>query len=150
FTALGASISQFYYFRANSLVFSVFFVQLVSYPMGVFLARVLPKKRFRLPLRLGSFTLNPGPFNRKEHMLIGVAASTGGTSAYAIDILAVQRLFYNREMTALGSILLLLTTQLIGYGLAGFLHRFLVKPAAMIWPSNLVQVALYNTLHGTQ
>lgn len=37
-----------------------------------------------------SFSLNPGPFNIKEHCLIVIIASTGGGSAYATDILAIQ------------------------------------------------------------
>ncbi|KAI9596959.1 OPT oligopeptide transporter protein-domain-containing protein [Syncephalis fuscata] len=116
--------------------------------MGILMAMSLPRRQFNV---LGwSFSFNPGPFNMKEHMLIGVSANTGGTAAYAIDIIAVQRLFYGRHVGPLEAILLLLTTQCIGYGMAGMLRRFLVTPASMIWPSNLVQVALYNTLHGTE
>jgi hypothetical protein len=37
-----------------------------------------------------SFNFNPGPFNIKEHCLIVIMASTGGGSAYATDILAIQ------------------------------------------------------------
>lgn len=37
-------------------------------PLGKFLAKVLPSRRFSLLGR--EFSLNPGPFNRKEHMLI--------------------------------------------------------------------------------
>jgi hypothetical protein len=40
-----------------------------------------------------------------------------------------------------------LTTQMIGLGLAGLCGRYLVKPASMIWPSNLPNCALFNTLH---
>lgn len=42
---------------------------------------------------------------------------------------------------------LTLATQLIGFGLAGLVRRFLVWPASMIWPSNLVVCTLLNTLH---
>lgn len=37
-----------------------------------------------------TFNFNPGPFNIKEHCLIVIMASTGGGSAYATDILAIQ------------------------------------------------------------
>ncbi len=66
---------------------------------------------------------------------------------------------------------MLLSTQILGYGLAGFLRKCkvlfwnyfytiyyfniifcnkidLVRPANMIWPSNLVFTSMYNTLHG--
>ena len=41
----------------------------------------------------------------------------------------------------------ILGTQLIGYGLAGISRRYLVKPAAMMWPSILPTVALLNSFH---
>jgi OPT family small oligopeptide transporter len=148
FTVLGSALSQLFYFRSNALIFSIFFVQLISYLLGVLMAMVLPRKKYNI---LGwQFTLNPGPFNMKEHMLIGVSVNAGGTVAYAVDIIAVQHIFYKQNIGALGSILLLITTQCLGYGMAGFLRRFLVTPANMIWPSNLVQVALYNALHGAE
>lgn len=38
-------------------------------------------------------------------------------------------------------ILLAITTQCVGFGLAGLTHKFLVEPASMIWPQNLVSCA---------
>ena len=38
----------------------------------------------------------------------------------------------------------------IGCSLGGLTRRFLVKPPSMIWPSNLVNCALFNTLHSTE
>ncbi|KAI8050581.1 oligopeptide transporter [Syncephalis plumigaleata] len=112
------------------------------------MAKTLPRKKYSIFGKY--FYLNPGPFNMKEHMLITVSVNTGGTIAYAIDVLAVQRLYYNLDIKPLGSILLLLSTQCVGYGLAGAVRKFLVKPANMVWPSTLVQVALYNTLHAAE
>jgi OPT family small oligopeptide transporter len=43
-------------------------------------------------------------------------------------------------------ILLALSIQLIGFGCAGFLRRFLVYPPAMLWPVNLAQIALNRAL----
>jgi len=40
-----------------------------------------------------------------------------------------------------------ITNQMLGYGLAGVCRRWLVWPAAMIWPANLVNCALMYTLH---
>ncbi|RKP12890.1 OPT oligopeptide transporter protein-domain-containing protein, partial [Piptocephalis cylindrospora] len=136
FTALGAGISQFYYFRSNSPIYSIFFVQLASFFLGKLMARILPNKYFSI---WGwRFTLNRGPFNVKEHMLIGVAANAGGSVAYAVDIISVQKLYYAKEIPVVGALLLLLTTQCIGYGLSGIFRRFLIRPASMVWPANLV------------
>ena len=43
--------------------------------------------------------------------------------------------------------MLVCSTQLIGFSMGGILRRFLVWPAAMIWPASLVNTALLNTLH---
>lgn len=36
---------------------------------------------------------------------------------------------------------------MLGFGMAGFFTRFLVQPAAMIWPSTLINTALFSALH---
>lgn len=109
------------------------------------MARVLPKRVFNV---FGfKFSLNPSPFNVKEHVLVTIMANCGASTAYAVDIIVIQRVFYKQNFGFLANLLLILTSQLVGYGMAGILRRYLVYPAAMIWPSNLVTVALFNTLH---
>jgi hypothetical protein len=93
--------------------------------MGKFLARVMPNK----------WGLNPGPFNVKEHgtsasrytppllisrtVLITIMASVSYQSAYATDIIAVQRFFYNQTADngwGYGyQIMLVISTQMIGF-----------------------------------
>jgi len=43
-----------------------------------------------------------------------------------------------------------MSTQLIGFSIGGVARRFLVSPPSMIWPANLVNCALFNTLHSQQ
>lgn len=43
-----------------------------------------------------------------------------------------------------------MSTQLIGFSIGGIAHRILVAPPSMIWPTNLVTCALFNTLHSQQ
>ncbi|CAG8433450.1 1785_t:CDS:10 [Diversispora eburnea] len=146
FTVLGAAVSEFYYFRSNGGGYSIFFVLLVSYVFGNWMAKYLPNDEIKFyKWRL---TLNSGPFNIKEHVLIAVAAGAGGGSAYGTDIIAIQELFYNQHSGFVIGMLLLLSTQMIGFGLAGFLRKYLVRPANMLWPSNLVFSSLFSTLHG--
>jgi hypothetical protein len=45
---------------------------------------------------------------------------------------------------------MVMSTQLIGFSIGGVARRFLVQPPSMIWPSNLVNCALFNTLHAQQ
>ncbi|RIB14300.1 oligopeptide transporter 6-like protein [Gigaspora rosea] len=146
FTMLGAGISVFYYFRANVLLYSIFFVILASYIAGKWLEKILPTKNFRI--RNWEFSLNPGPFNYKEHACVAAAANAGGVAAYAVDIISIQELFYDTKVNFIVGFLLMVSTQMLGYGLAGFLRKHLVRPINMIWPQALVFSTLYNTLHG--
>ncbi|KAG0042685.1 hypothetical protein BGZ83_000186 [Gryganskiella cystojenkinii] len=136
FSILLSFFNQFFWFRSNPMFISALVIQLISYPIGKFMAKVLPTGR-----------LNPGPFSIKEHVLVGLTANCAASTAYAVDITVIQKVFYHQDFGFLANFLLILTTQMLGYGMAGVLRRYLVYPAAMIWPGTLVQVALFNTLH---
>lgn len=58
-------------------------------------------------------------------------ASSGGSAAYASDILAILELYYKTSLGAIAGLSLLLCTQLIGFSLSGLLQDLLVKPASM-------------------
>jgi OPT family small oligopeptide transporter len=118
---------------------------LIAFPAGRLTEKILPS--WEVPLGRFSFNLNPGRFNVKEHVLITVMANAAATSFDAIDIIVVQKLYYNQDWGYGGGILLVLTTSLLGFGFAGVLRRFLVRPAAMVWPINLVNATLFHTLH---
>lgn len=53
----------------------------------------------------------------------------------------------DQELPTIAGLLLLLSTQLIGFGLAGLTYPLLVRPVKMRWPAALVFVDLFNTLH---
>lgn len=82
-------------------------------------------------------------------MLVTIMATVGYSSAYATDIVAVQRVFYNQSWNFSYQWLMVMSTQLIGFSMGGVCRRFLVTPPSMIWPANLVYCALFNTLHST-
>jgi hypothetical protein len=63
------------------------------------------------------------------------------------DIVAVQRVYYNQVYNFSYQWLVVMSTQLIGFSIGGIARRFLVQPPSMIWPANLVNCALFNTLH---
>ncbi|KAK0566916.1 hypothetical protein OC844_000514 [Tilletia horrida] len=144
---LGAAVAQTFFYKSNSPSFSSYFVILVSLPTGRWLARVLPPKIVHVPF-FGSFSLNPGPFSIKEHLLIAVLTSSGASSSYASDILNIQELFFHQRMSSIASLTLLITTQVLGFGFAGLAQNALVKPPSMIFPSTLVTTSLFYTLHG--
>ena len=138
FSILTSTVSQLYYFKPQSASLSGVFILLITLFLGRLMSKVLP---------LG--ILNPGPFNLKEHVLITIMTNTASGGAYAIDILAVQNLYpYGKPPGPIASIALLLSSQLIGYGMAGMLRKWLVYPPHMIWPWSLPSVALFDTIHG--
>ncbi|KAF7816661.1 oligopeptide transporter 6-like [Senna tora] len=110
------------------------------------MARTLPTRLFFKDSRF-QFSLNPGPFNVKEHVLITIFANSGAGTVYATHILTAVKLFYQRKLTFFPALLLMLTTQVLGFGWAGLFRKFLVEPGEMWWPSNLVQVSLFSALH---
>lgn len=57
------------------------------------------------------FTLNPGPFNVKEHVLITIFANSGAGTVYAIHVVTVVKVFYKKHITFFVSLLVILTTQ---------------------------------------
>ncbi|KAF9974446.1 hypothetical protein BGZ73_002131 [Actinomortierella ambigua] len=145
FTLIVSFVNQFFYLRQNPVAITYTVVSLVSLPIGNLMARTFSTRKFRIFGRECSF--NPGPFNIKEHVLIGTAVACSSSTAYAVDIVILQRKYYNEDKGFLAGFLLILTTQITGFSLAGVLRKFLVKPAHMIWPANLVTVALFRTLH---
>jgi hypothetical protein len=53
----------------------------MSYPMGMLMARVIPKHmKF----------FNPGPFSIKEHVITYIIASSAGGKPYGVDNVIVQ------------------------------------------------------------
>ncbi|KAK7421248.1 hypothetical protein QQZ08_010025 [Neonectria magnoliae] len=120
-------------------------VQLISYPLGVGWYKWMPDYRFKF---LGNqVSLNPGPFNIKEHTIITMMTAAGSAASYAIDILLAQELFYKQYFNWGFQIILILSTQAMGFGVAGILRRFLIWPAAMVWPATLVTTTVMFSLH---
>ena len=90
---------------------------------------------------------NPHSFNSKEHLAIVIMSSSASSAAYATEVLATQKLYYGIIPSAIVAILLLLSSQLLGYGMAGVLRKSLVYPTKMLWPSILPLSSLIETLH---
>ncbi|KAG7534082.1 Tetrapeptide transporter OPT1/isp4 [Arabidopsis thaliana x Arabidopsis arenosa] len=139
-------LNQFFWYRTNPLSISSVSAQIAVVPIGHLMARVLPTRRFFEGTRW-SFTMNPGPFSTKEHVLITVFANSGSGSVYASHILSAVKLYYKRRLDFLPALLVMITTQVLGFGWAGLYRKHLVEPGEMWWPSNLVQVSLFRALH---
>lgn len=149
FSGAGSFIDAFFLMRNPPVYIGANVAQLLSYPCGTFLARVLPDWRFKLFGR--EHSLNPGKFNKKEHMLITIMAAVSFTNSYTTYIVPTQAMpFWFNESYAYNfgyQIMNSIGINFVGYGLAGLTRRFLVYPAAAVWPSSLSTVALNKAFH---
>ncbi|KAL7747471.1 OPT superfamily [Sorochytrium milnesiophthora] len=146
FCALFAFVNQLMVFRTNPVYMTSYLAVLFCYPLGRLMAATLPTHKFRIPL-LGECSLNPGPFSIKETVLIYIMASTGTSGVYGTDNLFVQKFNYNLDVGPWAGIGFLVATMMSGFGVAGVCQRFLVRPAHMIWPSSLPQIAFFQSFH---
>lgn len=117
-----AFVNQFFGYRSNQLMVSSVVAQIVTLPLGKLMATTLPTRKFRLPGTNWSGSLNPGPFNMKEHVLITIFASTGAGGAYATGIITIVKAFYHRNLNPTAAMLLLQTTQV--YHMISILHFY--------------------------
>ncbi|KAI0480871.1 small oligopeptide transporter [Xylariaceae sp. FL0804] len=142
---VGASMNTLFSLRQPSIGLGPLVAQIIAWLMGRAWERVVPERQVRL---FGhTFDLNPGPFNVKEHSVIVIMAGVSFSVAYATDIILAQLIFYKQNFGVGFQLLLTISTQSLGYGIAGLMRKFLVYPASMIWPGNLVVVALMNAMY---
>ncbi len=144
-----AFINQLFSIRQPSISIESNVVQLLAYPLGKAWEKTVPDWRFTIFGQTHS--LNPGPFNKKEHMLIAIMANTAKSLPYTQYIVWTQVLpqYFNQQYArSFGyQILIGLSTNFIGYGLAGLTRRFIVYPTYCVWPASLVTIALNSALH---
>ncbi|CAH2078891.1 unnamed protein product [Thlaspi arvense] len=136
-------LNTFFTYRTQPLTISAILMQIAVLPIGKFMAKTLPTTSHKL---MGwEFSLNPGPFNIKEHVIITIFANCGvaygGGDAYSIGAITVMKAYYKQSLSFICGLFIVLTTQILGYGWAGILRRYLVDPVDMWWPSNLAQVS---------
>lgn len=151
---LPSAANVFFNFRqpAPTIVPSV--LLLLAHPIGKFMAFTMPIKSYRTPRFFGlgpyEFSLNPGPWNIKEHALVYMMTNVAVSFPYALFAVVVSEFNYEKRMGYGFSATLVLATQMTGFGLAGMSRRFLVWPASMLWPQNLVTCTLLNTFHAEE
>lgn len=106
-------LNTFFSYRTQPLTISAILMQIAVLPVGKFMASTLPRREFKV---FGwGFSLNPGPFNMKEHVIITVFAncgvSYGGGDAYSIGAITVMKAYYKQSLNFLCGLLIVLTTQ---------------------------------------
>ena len=153
FAMAGAALNTYFQIRYPSPFVTPIVIQVITYPLGAGMARFFTARIFSSPKWLqrtgfpAEWSLNPGPFNIKEHSVIVIMANVGIAPAFGINVLLAFDKFYGIKTGFGFDILLLLSTQMVGFTFAGLTRRFLIWPASLIWPQSLVTCTLLNTFH---
>jgi hypothetical protein len=103
-------LQEIYYFKPQAIYVSIVFMTVLAYAFGEAWALF--------------------PFNSKEHAFIIIMASAAATNAVSTEILAAQRLYYNMDPSPGAAIFLVISSQLLGFGIAGLLRSVLVQPTS--------------------
>lgn len=149
-SVIGTGLNVWFGARQPGIYLSPLLAQFVAHPMGLAMAKFLPRNKFNFFGR--KFSLNPGLWTIKEHTLVTIMATVALPTATAIDIIIAVKLpaFFNDAELGDNWGFQFLTTiscTMLGFGIAGLAREFIVYPSAMIWPLNLAKISLFNALH---
>ncbi|KAB8299050.1 hypothetical protein EYC80_001177 [Monilinia laxa] len=170
FAILGSSTNLFFSLRYPSVSITPVIALLLVHPLGLMWDGVLkrrddPDEEFidghRCSSREGNersgkpatglrrlrLWLAQGKWNEKEHSCVYISSNVSFGFAFATDVIVEQTHFYNQKVSIMYQVLLILSTQILGYAFAGLTRRFLVRPGGMIWPGTLMSAAMFTTLH---
>lgn len=133
FVAPGAFLSQMAHFRTTYAPYSVFFVQIASNYVGVWLSKVLPARRVRIPFTRYSFSLNPGPFSTKEYVLVTISAASGATYNLGYTPIAMSELYFGQRVNGAVAVFFMLAITWTGYSYAALARQFLIYDPQYPW-----------------
>ncbi|KAA1064752.1 hypothetical protein PGT21_013608 [Puccinia graminis f. sp. tritici] len=136
-SAFGATCAQIFIFKPIVLHVHSLFIQLACLTTGKLMARIPGPKRW-----------NNGPFNIKETTFSSIMACSASAGAItSVEMIGARSLLFNENPEFFVSLLVMLSSQLIGYGLSGLLRPILVYPSKMIFPSVLPSVVLFKSMY---
>ncbi|KAB8070329.1 OPT oligopeptide transporter protein-domain-containing protein [Aspergillus leporis] len=145
FCIVVSGLNTLYTFRNPSITISSTVVLLLAYPLGKLWEKVIPS--WNIPLGERSINLNPGPFNKKEHILVYMMSNLSIYVRLGADVLTEQQMFFGYKAGWGFQILITLATLFVGLSLAGIFRVLVVLPHELVWPGLLGTSALTSTLH---
>ncbi|GER43670.1 oligopeptide transporter [Striga asiatica] len=93
-------LNQFFWYRTEPLSITAISAQIAVVPLGQLMAAKITARVFFKGTKW-EFSLNPGPFNVKEHVLITIFANSGAGTVYAIHVVTAVKVFYKKNISAL-------------------------------------------------
>ncbi|KAH7316879.1 small oligopeptide transporter [Stachybotrys elegans] len=147
FVTIVSGVNMFLSMRSPAITIPAVVVILITYPVGVWWAKIMPSRKFST---FGvEWTLNPGPFSVKEHAVITLMAKITADYPYSTNALEALQApsLYNHNLGWGFALLFTLSSQIIGISMSGMFRRFLVWPSSMLWPGQFGTTSLLYTLH---
>lgn len=145
FVIPGAFLSMMSHFRTTAAPYSIFFVQIASSYLGDWWAKTLPAWRIGIPGTRFGFSLNPGPFSVKEHVLIVLTAASGATYNLGYTPISMAELYFNETVHPAVAIFFMWGIVWTGYSFAAIARQFLIYDPQYPWFQALCQTALFET-----
>ena len=133
FVLPGAFLSQMSSFRTTYAPYSVFFVQIAANYVGMWLAKVIPAWNVKVPFTKYQFSLNPGPWSVKEHVLVTISAASGATYNLAYAPVSIAELYFDQRMNAGVAIVFMWVVVWTGYSFAAISRQFLLYDPQYPW-----------------
>lgn len=133
FVVPGAFLSMMSHFRTTYAPYSVFFVQIASSYVGAWMAKYIPAWRVRVPFTSWGFSLNPGPFSVKEHVLITISAASGATYNLGYAPVSMAELYFGQKVNPAVAIFFMWGIVWTGYSFAAIARQFLIYDPQFPW-----------------
>lgn len=148
FCLIGSGVNTLFTFRFPAVTLSQAAIQFLAYPVGKAWQYLLPD--WGITVFGTRHSLNPGPFNYKENILIYILANLSFLTRLSADVLTEQRVFYGLSLGWGFEITITLATMLFGFCLAGLSRSIIIEPKGLVWPGVLGNTALNTALHAVE
>lgn len=122
-----AFVEIFFGFRQNPIALSSSCFQMLLVICGKSMAAALPSKPVKVPGIKWTFSMNPGPFTIKEHVLLSILVTSGLDEPNSTIVVAVRKLFYHKYMNFWAGFLMILTGQVINSIIVSIILSILIS-----------------------
>ncbi|OJJ03412.1 hypothetical protein ASPVEDRAFT_890167 [Aspergillus versicolor CBS 583.65] len=145
FAIVGCGLNTIFELRSPSISIAKSTAQLLAFPVARLWDTWVPD--YEVKILRWRISLNPHPFNKKEHTLIFIMANISFYTRMTVDLLIEQKKFFGKETGWAFEILMILALFLIGFAFSGLTRSTLVKPKSLLWPGLLSTTSLTGVLH---
>lgn len=148
-SAVIGGVDSFFQMRFPTIHIGAIVAQVISYPIGELWYFVVPQWTVPLPWNM-SFSLNPGPFNQKEHACIYLFTNYVVSAGLVNNVVVEQFKFFNNDISIGRMILFNMASFLMAWCLSGLTRSILVTNADSTWPGVLSTCALFKAFHSRE